>query len=233
MELPVKVIGRVVTPEPTSDLHKVPHPLQSRSLDQFIRKNMAPTRLLRYIFRHGPQGSSHNAAPTLSREPRARTHTSPSSKDQEVCSSLSTESIVSEESDPPLVQKTRSESRATTILDDIAEESGSDEDISMADSLAALNIDIYTFTTRELLTATLNQAKLSLHAHLNTVGTTLEVLRALDGFSATIAAIKCEMEVTKEICEEKLKVIQDLERFIDCLWFGNEQTALSSMLGGQ
>lgn len=183
---------------------------------------MAPTSLLRYVFRHGRHGRSGTAEVTSDHESRKPMHTSHSPEKQDHRPKSPTASAESEEPMPSLVHQPRSESRASTVLEDIAEESGSDDDWSMAESLAALDIGIENFTTRELLTATLKEAKSSLHAHLDTIDIALEVLRALDGFSATIVAVKEEMEATKEMCEEKLKVIRDVERFVDCLQFPNE-----------
>lgn len=129
---------------------------------------------------------------------------------------------MSEEPESPLAHKTRPESRASTVLEDITEESYSDDDVSMVEPFAALDLDIATLTTHELLTAAVREAKSSLHAHLNTVNTTLELLWALNGFSATITAMKGEMEATKEICEEKLKAIEDVERAVECMRFEEE-----------
>lgn len=129
---------------------------------------------------------------------------------------------MSEEPDPPLAHKSRPESRASTILDDITEESGSDDDASIAESFATLGLVIDAFSTRELLIATLKEAKVDLRDHLDTVNTTLEILQALDGFSATITAVKEEMEAKKEICEEKLKMLRDIEKFVGNLQFPDD-----------
>lgn len=181
--------------------------------DQFRQPSMAPTSLLRYVFRHGPHARSHGAGLTPDHESRATPRTSLRPQEQEARPNSPAGSDTSDEPESPLAHKNRPERRTSTVLNDIAEESSSDDDASIAESFATLGLDIDNFTTRELLAATLKEAKTNLLEHLETVNTTLEILRALDGFSATITAVKEEMGAKTEMCEEKLKAMRDVERF--------------------
>jgi hypothetical protein len=193
---------------------------------------MAPKSLLRYIFRHGPRGKSRNAAPELRRKAEVLMP-SPWSSD-----------LVSYQQHPrtqdgpelPLPLKTRpenhpvdrSDSRASSVLDDIPEESSSEaeypeyDDSLITETLSTLSFDMQSYTTRDLILATLNEAKTATDGHLDTINTTVALLDVLDGFSATIEVLKDEMVAKKEVYEEKMSLLDDLERAVERMHFDGE-----------
>jgi hypothetical protein len=121
--------------------------------------------------------------------------------------------------DSPLAYKSRSDSRQSSILEDIAEEGSNDSSNegdaeSVAETVIAPALDIRGYTTQELLVGTLSEAKIAIHSHLDTINTTLELLGALEGFSATIPVLRDEMLVKKEECEEKLDMLEDVEEAV-------------------
>jgi len=183
--------------------------------------------LIRYIFRHGPHV-------------RARSDTSPSERfAQEPVNppepvTLSRRPTPDDAPDSPLAYKSRSESRQSTNLEDIAEEtvepdqdtddsSSNDDSASIAETLAALDLDINTFTTRGLISASVAEARMGNDAHLVTIDTILALLDALDGFSATVTILRTEMEEKKRVCEEKLAMLDDVERAVSQMEFGEEE----------
>jgi len=48
------------------------------------------------------------------------------------------------------------------------------------------------------------------------------LLEALDGFSATVDVLRDEMLDKKEIYEEKMGLLEHLERAVACMRFGEE-----------
>jgi hypothetical protein len=203
--------------------------------------------LIRYIFRHGPHA-------------RERANTTPSKLSQ-IPNTPETDSpprraTADDAPESPLAYKTRSESRQSTNLEAIVEEtddagqdtndagqdtddagqdtdgsSSHNDDASIAETLAALDLDLNTFTTRGLITASVAEARMGNDAHLVTIDTTLALLDALDGFSATIAVLKTEMEDKKRVCEEKLSMLEDVERAVSRMQFGEEEAEDSDMAG--
>jgi hypothetical protein len=193
--------------------------------------------LLRHIFRHGPHSKTNTAR--LPIDPSA-------SELAAVNASLSHLELAPNNDLPesPLAYKSRPDSRQSINLEDIVEESNSDtregtsdeqectiieeatadvETQFVADTLTALNLDIATFTTRELLTTTLNKAKIATHAHLNTVDMTLKLLDALKGFSATIDVLRTEMVEKKRACEENMALLEDVEQAVEQMQFEREE----------
>ena len=193
---------------------------------------MAPKSLLRYIFRHGPNSKARTAAAP----PRSGAGI-PASTPAPVSEPISPQKPAIPEDGPesPLAYKSRSESRQSSVLEDIAEESSSDNDnnssdvdkASIAETLAALDLDLDTFTTRGLITASVDEARMGNYAHLDTIRTTLELLDALNGFSATIDVLRDEMEGKKRVCEEKLAMLEDVCRTVAQLQFGEEEAEMT------
>jgi hypothetical protein len=175
---------------------------------------MAHKSLLRYIFRRGPNSKARIATTpprTVSCWPK---DTSPTSSSEPVPCRQVTPSNDAPES--PLAYKICSESRASSILQDIAEESSSDDDTSScADTITPLGYSIQVVGMRDLITATLYEARIATHAHLDTIDATLGLLDALEGFSATITVLKEEFLGKKEICEEKKTMLEDVERAVE------------------
>ncbi|KAF9696975.1 hypothetical protein EKO04_004689 [Ascochyta lentis] len=112
-------------------------------------------------------------------------------------------------------------------LEDIAEEDGNDttsqiDTASLTETLASLDLEISTFSTRELVHATLDEAKMAAEAHLDTIHTMMALLDALDGFSATISELKKETLEKKQACDEKMGMLDAVERAVEGMSFAGE-----------
>ncbi|KAH4004466.1 hypothetical protein HBI56_112110 [Parastagonospora nodorum] len=216
-----------------------PHELRDNSspaklpnlLNLAILKTMAPKSLLRYIFRHGPNSKSRDAVP-----PPQVAHVAPYSTKT---AATSKETVrydqnvrTTEIPDSPLAYKhqqhpsDRPNSRASSVLEDIAEETNTSPSPSLHSTVSIAStlrsIDVQTFSTRELILATLNEAKSANLGHLDTIDTSLALLGALEGFSATVGVLRDEMLDKKEIYEEKMGLLEHLERAVECMRFGEE-----------
>lgn len=112
-------------------------------------------------------------------------------------------------------------------LEDIAEEDVTDipspiDTASLTETLASLELEISTFSTRELVHATLDEAKTATHSHLGTIDIMLALLDALNGFSATVSELKKEMIDKRQACEEKLGMLDAVERAVEGMIFVGE-----------
>lgn len=119
-------------------------------------------------------------------------------------------------------------------LEEIAEEDYADtpasiDAASLTETLNSLDLEISTFTTRELVCATLDEAKMVTHSHLDTIDTTLALLNALDGFSATIPELKREMLEKKQAYEEKTGMLEAVERAVKGMIFAGEAQVQEAM----
>lgn len=74
--------------------------------------------------------------------------------------------------------------------------------------------ELHTFTPRELIDATLYEAKCAASSHLDTLTTTLAVLDALEGFSPTIKVLGEEMREKKRVCEEQVETLDAVGRCV-------------------
>jgi hypothetical protein len=180
---------------------------------------MAPTSLLRYIFRHGPQSKARVNAPSPTEPATTKEVPEVAPMNHEEPHTYRELAHSNDVPESPLAYKARSESRQSIFLEDIVEESSNTsssevDNESVAETITAPGLDIGGYSTQELLTATLSETKMALHAHLDTINTTLELLDALEGFSATIAVLKDEMMTKKEVCEEKLEMLEDVEEAV-------------------
>lgn len=170
---------------------------------------MAPKDLLRHIFRHGPHSTSmSNTSPLRTSE---SLHEEPASNENDTTVA-------------PLPLTHRSNTTQSPTLENIAEESESETDsTSIAHIPISLNIHISTFTTRELIYATIDEARIATRAHLDTIHTTLALLDALEGFSPTIPVVKEEMVLNQRVCEERLKMLEETEAAVEQVkHFGDE-----------
>jgi hypothetical protein len=119
------------------------------------------------------------------------------------------------------------EPHAVEVLPKITEETSSDTDedtdtASIVTVLAALDLDISSFTTRSLLHVTMEEATAATDAHLDSVETTLALLDALDGFSATISVLREEMLEKKRVCEEKLVMLEGIKVAVEKMQFNDD-----------
>ncbi|KAF2819006.1 hypothetical protein CC86DRAFT_432453 [Ophiobolus disseminans] len=193
---------------------------------------MAHKSLLRYIFRHGPNSKARTSTP-----PKSGSHTSANTKISfKEPNAPPKYAAPGDGPESPLAYKSRSESRQSSVLEDIEEESisgnetnSSDVDkASITDILAALDLDIDTFTTRGLITASVDEARMGNYAHLDTINTFLALLESLNGFSETIDVLRVEMEGKKHVCEEKLAMLEGVCRTVAQLQFGAKEDGMNS-----
>jgi hypothetical protein len=88
-------------------------------------------------------------------------------------------------------------------------------------------IDPATLTARDLYAA-IDEAKSATNGHLDTLETTLALLGALKGFSATIEVLKQEMEDKKRACEAKLVELEGFEEAVEGMNFSDWQQGVSA-----
>ncbi|KAJ4363278.1 hypothetical protein N0V95_001181 [Ascochyta clinopodiicola] len=189
---------------------------------------MSTRNLLRHMFRHGPRGKVSEDAMPLG-VGKSRTKLSGMSVDND--------------SEPEFIHNqqlfisTLTPSPKTPEpfgLQDIAEEDDLStpsqiDTASLAETLTSLDLELSTFSTRELVHATLDEAKMSAEAHLDTIQTTLALLDALDGFSATISELKKEIVGKRQVCEEKMGMLDAVERAVERMYFAGETHGESAM----
>jgi hypothetical protein len=178
---------------------------------------MTKKSLLRYIFRHGPNSKPRNETSAPNSSPRTLENASAPMNEL----NGSQPPVVARKTHKPAFDfEFRSDSRQSSILEDIAEEGSSGNDdasSSSAGSLATFDLDASPLSTDELLAATLNEAREAIHAHLDSLNTTLTLLDALEGFSATIPVLREEMEEKVKTCEEKIVALEDVEMMLEAL----------------
>lgn len=183
---------------------------------------MAGQSLLRYIFRRGPRGRSQRATSTPEAPQTARS-SSPIMRD-ESHRYLNTTAMGNTPEPPTTYQSEPMGVDLAPLSQIIEEDDEQPETASLAETLAALELNLDTFTTRELINAATEEAKLAISAHLETIDATLALLNALDGFSDTITVMMQEMKDKKAVCKEKLVMIADVERAVEKMQFGQEDT---------
>lgn len=178
---------------------------------------MPARSLLRHIFRHGPRDKfSENALPPGFRKPI----TDIGGVVTKYTSRPGTCATSSDSAPPP---KTPEPFGLENIdEEDDVDGSSSADTVSTAETLASLDLEISTFSTRELIHATLDEAKTAANAHLDTINTMLALLDALDGFSATISELRKEILVKKQGCDEKMAMLDVVERAVEGMVFAGE-----------
>lgn len=180
---------------------------------------MATRNLLRHIFRHGPRAKVVEDALPLGLKLQAT----------ELATNTACETAVAQNSQRAASSTLRPPPKTPEPfgLEDIAEEDAVDtpsttETASLTETLASLDLEISTFSTRELVQATLDEAKSATSSHLDTINTTLALLDTLDGFSATISELRKEMLEKKQAYEEQMGTLDAVERAIKGLTFAGE-----------
>ncbi|KAF1932613.1 uncharacterized protein M421DRAFT_88990 [Didymella exigua CBS 183.55] len=181
---------------------------------------MSTKNLLRHIFRHGPRGKTDEDALPL--EPKLLPATE--------FATNNTRKTVAAQDNPRATPNTLPPPPKTPEpfgLQDIAEENTIDtpstvETASLTETLTSLDLEISTFSACELVHATLEEARSAVTSHLDTINTTLSLLEALDGFSATISELRGEMLDKKQACEEQMATLDAVERAIEGMAFAGE-----------
>ena len=191
---------------------------------------MARGNLLRQIFKRGPHSKLRNDALASKANKQSR----PATVAKTAASSLKAQS---QDPSPPRTP----ESHVVHILPEIAEEeavaaatlspSASSSTGSTVSDLASVVtvlaahtpvIDPTTLTPRDLVYAAIDGAMSATNGHLDTLETTLALLEALHGFSATVEVLRQEMQVKKTACEAKLAELEGFERAVEELTFSYE-----------
>ncbi|KAJ4993988.1 hypothetical protein SVAN01_00465 [Stagonosporopsis vannaccii] len=174
---------------------------------------MSARSLLRHVFRHEPRGKvSVDALPLGLRQTTAGNNKPEIATVEKKFRFTSTP-----------VQKTPE----PFGLEDITEEAPVDtppsiETASPKESFTSLDLGISSYSTRDLVQATLDEAKATTDSHLDTINSTLALLDALDGFSETISELRKEMIAKKHVCEGKLCMLGAVERAVEDMVFAGE-----------
>jgi hypothetical protein len=84
-------------------------------------------------------------------------------------------------------------------------------------------IDPATLALRDLVYAAIDVATSTTNGHLDTLETTLALLEALNGFSATVEVLRQEMQDKKTSCEAKLAELDRFERAVEEMTFPYEE----------
>lgn len=174
---------------------------------------MSTRNLLRQIFRHGPRDRVDEDALPLELKLQAP-------------QSITPESVTCHNTQraPPNTRPPPPKTPEPFGLEDITEEDirPNTPSVTESETLAWLELEISTFSTHELIHATLYEAKSAASSHLDTINTTLPLLEALEGFSATIAELRSEMREKKQACEEQMATLDAVERSIERMAFAGE-----------
>jgi len=126
------------------------------------------------------------------------------------------------------------------VLPEIKEEPGPDNNIPTASPTHSLStisdtasiitviatqssaIDLSTISTRDVIYASIGEATEATYTHLRTLGTTLALLEALDGFSPTVEVLLREFREKKRKCEGKLEELKGFEEGVNGMLFADE-----------
>jgi hypothetical protein len=191
--------------------------------------------LLRHIFRYGPH--SKFKQDTLLSKTDERDGSSPVIKPAADASKvLSQDPLPPRTPEPPAVhvlpEITEETSPGATGSPSISSSTGSTvSDLASVVTVLASHapvIDPTTLTARDLLYAAIDEATSATNGHLDTLETTLALLGALTGFSATIEVLKQEMEDKKRACEAKLVELEGFEEAVEGMDFSDWQQGVNA-----
>ncbi|KAH6616419.1 hypothetical protein C7974DRAFT_442134 [Boeremia exigua] len=182
---------------------------------------MSARNALRQVFRHGPRERVSEDAFPLSLKRTSGTSAGVDSNNK--CDAVVPENKRSKSLTTPLPKTPEPFGLADIVEEAHVGTPSTIETASLTETLTSLELDISTFSTRELVYATLDEAKSTADSHLDTISTMLALLEALDGFSATIAKLKNEIVEKKQACEGKVAMLEAVERAIEGMVFPGEQ----------
>lgn len=191
---------------------------------------MSTRSLLRQIFRHGPRDTKiEDVRPLLTDQTTTERVSQAGNKS---CDPAALEKSLRISSNQPMPPPSTPE---RFRLEGIAEEDADDtfkpiqHDIpsptkttSSVETITSLDPDLSTFSTCDLVNASIEEAKSAISAHLDTINTTLALLETLDGFSATITVLRQEMLEKKEACEDKMAMLYAVEQAVEEMVFTGE-----------
>jgi hypothetical protein len=194
---------------------------------------MARGNLLRHIFRHGSSHSKSkaDALPKINDSEKPAIVANPA----EVAAKTAVAAVAKPLPRTPPRTPER-DSHTVEILPEILEEPSSEAStpspsITVTSPISSRTLlvpvtpavlNVTTFSTRDLLYAAIDEATAATNTHLDTIETTLSLLRALDGFSATVDVLRSDMLRKKRVCEEKLGELESLEEAVEGMQFGDE-----------
>ncbi|KAF3048790.1 hypothetical protein E8E11_009725 [Didymella keratinophila] len=182
---------------------------------------MSTRNLLRHIFRHGPRDRVNEDALPLGLKLQAPESTTDTTRGTAIYQDTQR---AAPSTRPPPPKTPEPKTPEPFGLEDIAEEDTRPNTPSVTGSeiLAWFELEISTFSTRELVHATLYEAKSAALSHLDTINTTLSLLEALEGFSATISELRSKMMEKKQACEEQMATLDAVERSLEKMVFAGE-----------
>lgn len=185
---------------------------------------MPKRSLLRHIFRHGSRAQGSEDALTNDKQQATAVLDTPGiDNDQDNDPSLHKDESLKRPSSPLSPRETPEPFRLEGIVEeDVANTPPSTETASLSDSLDTPSLELTTFSTHDLVYAVLQEAKIAASSHLDTINTTLALLEALDGFSATIETLVREMVEKKQACEERIAMLHAVERAVEDVVFAGE-----------
>lgn len=183
---------------------------------------MAPKSLFRHIFRHGPHAKRDGStSPEKANEPLPEKCTALTESDSNLSGSEPIPLVIS------TPWKTSESPTRIALAEDSADTANVNDDFTsdtatITQTLAALNLNLSTSTTRQLFYATIDEATAALRAHLHSISSVLALLDALEGFSAAILAMEEDMISAGRECQQKLQMMEDVWAAIEEIPFADE-----------
>lgn len=191
---------------------------------------MSTRSLLRHIFRHGPRDKTSEDGRPLLTDQTTTKRVSPATNKYRHPVALEESPRVSSNnpmSPPSTPERFRLEGIVEEDTDDVFKPvqhdiSSPTKTTSSVDTITSLGPDLSTFSTRDLVNASIEEAKGAIGTHLDTIHTTLALLGTLEGFSATITVLRQEMLEKKEACEDKMAMLHAVEQAVEEMVFTGE-----------
>lgn len=208
-------------------LHTAPYYSSAFSHFRLVNNSettMSTRDLLRHVFRHRRRDKISKGALPLgldeSRKESAHVVVGNNTPESKVFSNQHTPTSAETFAPPPKTPEPFG-------LENIAEEESIDtpspvDTTSLTETPTSRDLEINSFSTREIIYATLDEAKMAIRSHLDTIDTQLALLDALDGFSATISELRKEMLKSQQACEEKMGMLNAVGRALEGMIFAGE-----------
>lgn len=178
---------------------------------------MLTRNLLRNIFRHGPRERFNEDTLPLGLKLQV---TEPTTNTTHETANYQNNQRSTTPNTRPLPPKTPEPFGLEDILE--VDTRPNTPSVTESEAFAWFELEISTFSTRELVHATLYEAKSAASSHLDTINTTLSLLEALEGFSATISELRGEMLEKKQACDEQMATLDAVERSLEKMTFAGK-----------
>lgn len=180
---------------------------------------MSTRNLVRHVFRYGSRAKAGENAVSIDVPRRTAALDESPIKNERHTSAIEAGSYTAQSSMTRTPELLRLEG---IVEEDAIDTPSSSKTASLSDSFAPTDHGVNVFSAREIIHAVLREANETVSSHLDTINTTLVLLKALDGFSATIETLSKEMLATKHVCEEKISMLRAVERAISDMAFNGE-----------